>query len=70
VKTEKKGQAQKTPPYAEPAAEQVANYDRLDTSICTEGASQLAEGDHIITFAKQTHNIWRSQIHNPKLIRS
>ena len=47
---------------------QVMSYDTLRVVMMCLRHSLKLKGNHIITLAKQAHNIWRSQIHNSKLI--
>ena len=44
------------------------SYDTLRVVVSCLAATLTLSGDHIITSAKHSHNVWRSQIHNSKLI--
>ena len=46
------------------------SYDTLRVVMMCLRHSLKLQGNHIITLAKQAYNIWRSQIHNSKLITS
>ena len=46
------------------------SYDTLRVVMSCLAATLTLSGDHIITSAKHSHNVWRSQIHNSKLITS
>ena len=47
---------------------QVMSYDTLRVVMMCLRHSLKLQGNHIITLAKQAYNIWRSQIHNSKLV--